>query len=438
MAQETGPFLSEQHFNELIQCGERMAAAAGTRAAGPKLLAEPSYIPVASRPAVAGAGILAVDVGGTHIKVGLRTARKDGRLAWQELLDVDNDALNIGGDAVRGLEKMAIQLARLIVTKLEKARISKNTIKAVGVVWSNALKNAPLELESARGVTGVVTGSQDGKAYRKGEWWNRDIQDGDDIGQIFIRSFAANGITPRAFVIGNDTIFTAKAIDQADAGMVASTGANATIIPAGQQMLCNSESGGNFEIPVHMLNLPPIDGQPAVKLEDIMAGKNMPMLLAEYIVQAGKQGTAEFSRLGDSIIEKKKSGKPAFSSEDVSMLLQGNFEEFLKNRDLPCYPAETLAALKRYAERLISISGRMAAAMAYLSILNQLPEKSSFTLALDSSQARYQTGYFESMKAALKTLLGPKGKQLNIQLLEPEGEISVPMMGVARAANDFL
>ena len=47
-------------------------------------------------------------------------------------------------------------------------------------------------------------------------------------------------------------------------------------------------------------------------------------------------------------------------------------------------------------------------------------------------------GYLSSMHQTLNALLSSRGRTARIELLEPIGEISVPMIGVARAANDFL
>ncbi len=435
-----GPTLTESDFQKLISEGEKMAALAGTDKGGQKFPADPSYIPIEAKPPAKGSCILAVDVGGTHIKIGVRRVNDDGTTSWMEILDIDNDVLNTGKGDGKGLQRMATELCRHIVKSLDKANARKQDISAVGVVWSNQLINSPLQNEGSatRGVTGIVSGSQNGTAYRKGEWWNKDINDGDNVGEIFIQAFRAAGFSPKSFVIGNDTIYTAKAIDNADSGMVASTGANATIVPVGQHMLCNSESGGNFNIPCSMIGLPPINGRDYVKLEDVMAGKNLPYLFAEYILLAAQNGADELTRLSASIIEKRKSGKEHFAAPDISLILQGKLTEFLKGRDSTCYPEQALVVMKTIAEKQIDMAGKFAAAMAWFSFYNQIPEKDHFLVALDSSQARFQRGYFDSMKKTLSTLATNKGKTVEIRLLEPIGDISVPMIGVARAANDFL
>ena len=435
-----GPILSDEDFKKLIALGESMAATAGSGQPGKKLAAEPSYIPVQAKPPVTDAGILAVDVGGTHIKIGLRTVSKTGQTTWKELLDIDNSALNTGSDEGKCLERMTHELCKHIVAKLDHAGIEKSTIAGIGVVWSNQLTNAPITDKKLgiKGVTGMVSGSRSGTAYRKGEWWNKDIDDGDNVGAMFIDAFRDLGFQPRSFVIGNDTIFTAKAIDNADSGMVASTGANATIIPAGQNMLCNSESGGNFSLSTDVIGLPEVSGIETLKLEDVMAGKNMPLLFAEYIIQAAQNGSAELKPVAESIMLARKSGKAPFAAQCISLILQGKFDEFLNGKDSSSYSDGARSSLVAIAEKLIENAGKFAAAMAWFSICNQLPEKKHFVIALDSSQARFQAGYLSTMKKAMNELLAAKGKTGDVKLLEPAGEISVPMMGVARAANDFL
>lgn len=436
----SAPFTSDKDFSELLTVGEAMANASGTDKNAPKFQADPSFISLDSKPAMAGTGTLAVDVGGTHIKVGLRLVSPSGQVSWKELMDVDNNSLNTRFSHGKCLEQMAFELSRQIVAKLERAALKPADVTAVGVVWSNQLCSQSMDASKTgtNGVTGVVTGSQEGKAYRKGEWWNRDIADGDNLGEIFIQAFKENGFAPRAFVIGNDTIFSCKAMDNADSGMVASTGANTTIVPVGAHMLCNSESGGNFDIAREVLSLPKDNSNTYIKLEDVLTGKGMPVLFADYVIRAAEGGVSELTRLAQTIAKTKAEGRLSYSGQDLSFIASGKFREFLHGRDANCYNDETLNSLRKIAQSVIVNGGRFAAAMAYFSIFNQINEKDTFVIALDSSQARFQPGYLDTMRTTLDSILKPKKKKAEICLLEPEGEISVPMIGVARAANDFL
>ena len=81
---------------------------------------------------------------------------------------------------------------------------------------------------------------------------------------------------------------------------------------------------------------------------------------------------------------------------------------------------------------------RRAAALVYFSICNQLDEKDEFVVSLDSSQARYNPLYWRTLVSALTGILERRSKQVQVQLLEPIGTVSVPQIGAARAVNDFL
>ena len=433
-------FLTNAALNKLIAQGERLAAASGTNQPGPKFPSDPSYIPVKSRPPFPGVGILAIDVGGTHIRVGLRTAAADGHVIWQEILEIDNNLLKTQNSCGKGLDQMAHTLSDQIMGQLSQRGLTGVKIAGAGVVWSNQIASTRLtgSDRGIRGVSGVVCGSREGKAYRKGEWWNRDISDGDNVGEIFIKAFRDGGLNLRSFVIGNDTVFTCKAIDYADAGMVASTGANATIVPAGGQMLCNSESGGNFEFSAAEIGLQLVRGQPVLRLEDAIAGKNLPAVYAAHLVRAAEQGVSALSEVAALIQGSAEFGSDLFSPRDISQLVSGKFQDFIQDRDPALYPTAVVEAMRVIAKKHITTAGQLAAAMAYFSIYNQLPEREQFGIALDSSQARFQPGYFEAMQQTLAALLELQKRRAIINLLDPEGEISVPMIGVARAANDFL
>ncbi|NMC64348.1 MAG: hypothetical protein GYA55_14380 [SAR324 cluster bacterium] len=434
-------FLSYTNFLKLVDSAGLAAANAGNKNVRPTLACDPSFIPVTSKPDQENTIILGVDVGGTHVKCGLRSIN-NSKILWSELADISNDSLKDNSFQGTLMQRMTKELARRLVLKLEERNIPKVNVAGIGVVWSNQLVSSiidPLSSEGTRGVTGVVSGKGEGTAYRKCEWWNEDLEDGHDIGTMFLEAFREAGLKPKSFVIGNDTIFTCKAINGADAGMVASTGANCTIIPSGKQILCNSESGGFFEIPSEYLANLCSPGHNIVKLEDAMAGVGLPGLFLEYIRIVASKNISSLKPIGAFLEELPASKRwNYFVGQDMSALLDGNIGLFLRGKDKSFDSIEAQNELTLIASEFARVGGAFAALMAYISIFNQLTEKDEFLIALDSSQSRFVRGYFESMQRTLTHILAAKGKKARIELLKPQGEIAVPMVGVVRAVNDFL
>ena len=434
MSHGLAPSLAEKDFERILEIGEEMAARAGTDLPGPRFLSEPSSLPFTSKPVKASTGILTVDVGGTHTRVALREADSSATVRWIELLDVDNDDLDTGSSPGKALARMMRALAERIDNRLKECSIARAAVRGIGVVWSNNLRTRPLELRSdgISGVTGMVMGVSDGSSYRKGEWFNEDLVDSDDIGQIIYTAYSDVGIPIEAFVIGNDSVFTFKVVAKADAGIVASTGANGTIIPrsgdrAGK--LCNAESGGCFTVPGEMVSPADVLDDRPVKLEDLLAGMGLARRFTGYV-----QSLANHEEALKPCLEQDE-----FVNQEVSLLLNRKYGDLLEwrpsSRD---WRQETLAALTLLAERLMGRAGKLAAALVYFSIYNQVEEKDEFVISLDSSQARHNPHYRQTMENTLSAILSRRSKSARIELIEPPGDVTVPHMGAARAVNDFL
>ncbi len=432
MSETLMPSLSKEHFESILELGESMAFRAGTDLPGPMFSAEPSSLPLTSSPVKRGTCILTVDVGGTHTKVGLREADAAGRIKWIGLLDVYNDNLNAGESPEPALVRMVHALDSRIEERLAERSIARESVRGVGVVWSNKVRSRLLDPRSdgISGVAGTVIGVDDGVSYRKGEWFNTDLKDGDDIGEVLYSAFR-DTFPIEAFVISNDTVFTFKAIDGADAGIVASTGANGTIIPHadhGPPELCNAESGGTFTIPIEMIAPADVLDNDPVKLEDLVAGMGLGPRFTRHVRALARRETALAPCLEDE-----------FDNVTMSLLLNRKYHDvFERHRPSRAWGRETLQALTALAEKFMRRAGVLAAALVYFSICNQLDEKDSFVISLDSSQARYNPLYRQTLESTLSELLGRRSKRAQVQLLEPIGKISVPQMGAAQAVNDFL
>lgn len=433
----------KESYKKFVSLAEDMARRTGTNESGPKFACEESFVALSEREAPKNVRVLTIDVGGSHTRVALRETNAQGQEKWHFLFDKDNNDLQNHTRKGKGLSMLAAELAELVSVSLKRYTHGTPKLDGLGVVWSNKLKNGALPVKAQTiGVNGAVTGIGAGMSYRKGEWWNADLFEGDNVAGAFIDAFAVVGLRPRAFVIGNDTIFTCKAIPGANAGMVASTGANATIVPVGRTMLCNSECGGEFALPSYIFHKADDCGPSSVRLEDLMAGIGMPSRFAQHIICAAENGVAVLKDLGLLICEQVSRETYPITNEDLSKLLIQNEAEaiecFSRVKDQKLYSADVVLVLREMAKNMALRAGALAAVMAFISISNQTESGRHFKIALDSSQARLLPGYFAKMKESLNEILSERKCWAEILLAEPQGEISVPIMGVARAVDDFL
>jgi len=432
------PLLRKENLLRLFPFAHTLAAEAGTSKKRPSLDCDPSYIPMASGSDMPGAHLLVIDVGGTHTRCAVRVTDASGDSDWELLDDILNDDLK-GKTSGSPLDRMFGALAPIVAQTLYQKGIEKGGVNGIGLIWSNKLSSKPLKAANGiAGVTGKIHGIGEGTSYRKGEWFTENIKDGDDVGGSCVEAFRLSGISPSAFVIGNDTIATGNAITGADAGMVASTGANVTIIPAGGTFFHNSEAGGNFEIPSEYLHGIRSPDCPGVKLEDAIAGVGLPGIFSQFLclssgnIPALQKPAAFLSRRNE--LDKWRYFRP----HDLSALLNNDFAAFIKGKDPVFYSEDALPLLRSLAAEVIETGGRLAAVMAYISICNQLAEKNDFLIALDSNMARMMKGYLRAMQDTLDSVLGPGGKTVKLALIEPIGKISPPMIGAARSVNHFL
>ncbi len=439
MAPRIPTLLKKEHLLELFPFAQKIAREAGRCTTAPAIDCDPSFIPMAAGADVPDTSLLIIDVGGTHIRCAVRTTAASGISEWTLLDDILNNDLK-GTASGNPLDRMFGALAPVVVTGLDRRKIKRKAVKGIGLIWSNKLASEPLDPSNGgiTGVTGKISGLGAGTSYRKGEWFTEGLKDGDDAGGSCIEAFRHVGISPSAFIIGNDTIETGNAIIGADAGMVASTGANATIIPPGGSFFHNSEAGGNFEIPAGFLPGLYSPDCSCVKLEDGMAGVGLPGIFSQFIritaagIPALQKPAAMLSSLDEPAAWKH------FRPEDLSALLNEDFAFFSRGKDPVFCTDEIFSLFGSLAAEVIDTGGRLAAVLAYISICNQLPERDHFIVALDSTMARTMKGYLVNMEETIDSVLRPQGKSCKIVLIEPIGKISPPMIGAARSVNHFL
>jgi len=376
------------------------------------------------------AKVLVIDIGGTHTKVGLASYKLDNPTDWQVLFDYDNNFFDFQSPdlpIVRFTKSLSNQLKK----SLNDKKVDPAEIAAVGIIWSNALTVTRLPEDSfPRGTSALITGYSEGSAYRKGEFFTQELYDGFDLGSVFLAAMKNADINPKVFIIGNDTVFTLKACPNADAGMVASTGANATDIDEAG-IIYNTEMGGIYDIRPEWLSSGDTavqkleDAQSNVRLEDLMAGKWLPRLFESHVVALFEHGITSLQNAA------------RYFSKNVNGILKGSdLEKLLNNETANIFNVpecqSCLEELRELAAQLARRAGLVAAGMAYFSLYHQLQRKDTVILSLDSSQARHLNGYLEALETQLSKQL-PAGKKIDVKLQHPDGVIAVPMRGLAGA-----
>ncbi|MCB9029659.1 MAG: hypothetical protein H6619_01295 [Deltaproteobacteria bacterium] len=437
-------------FDELLAAAKRTS----TGEEGQKFAALQSFVPVETSEALS-EQILVIDVGGTYVRVALRAIDAEGNCNWQALLRARNYELikeDISGTLFSQMRECVV---RQVIDKLEELSIDKASISGLGIVWSNALNCYELKENGCRGVSGQVVGKDHGKFYVKGEPWNPDLHDGDDIGLAFLETFKEFGFKMKAFVISNDTIFTQKTVPEATSGMVASTGTNVTYIEPGEKLLRNSEAGNAFIVPEKFQHKADQISEDLFNIECFIAGRAMQRRFASHLVYLAKEICSDNSQSKElrgrcqKILDRLCRDNfylTAFKGKDLTALVSKDFERFLELRedDAELYrDDEFLELLRQIALNIVLRGGTHAAMLAYVSVYNQLENgEDGLVIALDSSQAHLLPFYYDAFKQEFNQILKSRcpGKDISVELID-QGEgrvITVPMRGAASAVNDFL
>ncbi|NLF25532.1 MAG: hypothetical protein GX589_07730 [Deltaproteobacteria bacterium] len=443
--------LFKQDFPSFIAHGIEMLNRAKHGEDGPKCAYDPSGLSQVRMQLEREASFLIVDVGGSHTRATLVNFNPGGTHDWKVLCDLDNGEI-VRAAKVEGFAPFTKTLAEITTNKFRDSGVELEKIEGIGMVWSNALRGKRLT-GAVSGVDGEATGITEKSAYQKGEKFLKGLKDGDLLGKPFLEAFEARGLKPKVFVLGNDTIFTLAATPGADAGMVASTGANCTAV-ADDGNIYNTEFGAHFKVPTDCLTSADIvtvdryqDGELERRLcqptlEGLLAGKWLPELLENYVLTFAKQGAQQLQPLAERISEARSQGKVTLlGGKDFSALVNRNSESTPLVTELTeqkALGAEAIQALREIGAALIERGGMAAAGMAYFSLYDALRRKNEVTLSLDSSQARLNDGYQEIMESTLRELIGAKATlhfELREEILIDRGgdkeKISVPTQGLA-------
>lgn len=455
------PTSKSDHFAEITELVEQSVLRTGKTESGPKLAALESHIPVETKALSKDCAIISLDIGGTYTRAALLRSTPTGEERWTTLFRAKHEQLVVGAKSENLFQALCLSLTERCFETLAELNIEAKDINGLGIVWSNAIvsQSLPDSLKNSLGqrilgVSGKVTGKDnDGLFYKKGEPWNPDIHDGDDVGRAILESFLKAGFAIRAVTIANDTILTQKALPGATSGVVSSTGANATIVLKGETTLRNTEIGNSLLIPPELQHPADKIESKALTIEDLVAGVGMQPRLGlhiSYLAEHFDIATKEFqnlkNRLNDvrALITKSANFPYVFKGKDLSALISRDFDRFLELRGdaAAIYEDPDLLELLHIIAKNIGLrAGKFAALLAYASVLNQLSNQgANLTVALDSSQAHLINGYFESLTHTMRNLMHSKwpNDSVTVKLLNADPIVTVPMRGAARATNDFL
>ena len=436
---DIGFYRAQEGLEQLKTRAAELVARAGNERYTDKLEALPSYLDAATA-TVQRNTALAIDIGGTSTKVGLRYLDKfSGKLDWQLIFELPNDELKGNNGASSPLEFFAEGIAHRIVAAESGLAVQLPAIDAIGIVWSNAVESRA----TAQGITGLVTQRE---KYRKGEWFTKDVNNGDDIGAAFTAAFLKCGMRITALVVGNDTPLTMKALPGAHAGMVASTGMNGTIVKRLSQdappSIFNTEMGNRFSVPAELLGRADFvdDNKAANTMEYLVAGLFLPRLFCQHILTLSDEGLPEFSALAAHLLSLGSARWLEYSAEDITWLMFKKDMFLKRHAGRFQYQPACLRSLSILASELIARAAKMAAVEAYCTVLNQLSETRNLVIALDSRLARENKMFHDIMKRTLAALT-PSSNKITLSLLKPyvvkNGSISVPMLGAAAALDNL-
>ena len=435
---------------------------------------------------VADSDLISVDIGGTHVKVALVKKGKTVKDA-EFLFDLDNkDFKRDIKDDEKIVEVFMDELAKKILgyTKDKDVSLSK-----FAIIWSNPVVSKEFIDGDYKSITGIVSGISEG-LYEKSEWYCKTklkegekgvpLKDGDDLGEMFRETFRKRGILVKRLIIGNDTVFTQKALPGAVAGAVLSTGGNAGCAYADGE-ICNLECGGVIKVFSDELSKPDkliheYQENGELDLQHLCTGYWFSPIFEQYVLAASDNEVAECSNLAKQIRafaenkDKLKDEERTFvknkyisyaaknsdlllDDDEFSKLTSVGSEEvnFFKN-----YTKEEREAFVILSKNLIDRAARAGAGIIYSSIADKLDNfffrNQNFTIALDSSMCVYMFEYYSKLRNYLNELIDGRltnddfsnGKNVKIVLLSDKDykltadkRITVPTVGGLYSLIDF-
>jgi len=436
-----GFYKLEEGLPALYALGASLARSAGDESKAPNFELLPSFLTAGHSSQIPQTNVLAIDIGGTSAKAGIRLIQEDGSVRWRYLFEEKNIVLKKDTESNNSFVNFASALAERVRLDLDNKEISCDNIQAVGIVWSNAIENF---YSPELGIAGSVAAREQ---YSKGEWFIKDLKNGDDLAGPLLKAFRASGINIKNLIITNDTPFTLAACLGASAGVVASTGVNATLLKNGTRngvqgkIICNAEMGGRFPLDESFLSEGDMvaDGGKANTIERLIGGAFIPAVFCGHLILLSdlsclKQAINELEKLGD----KKWS---FFNTRDLSSLISDKKYFFERHPEYQEFPDECIHALEVLSTQILARAAKLLTAIVYASIANQIAEgETSFTISLDSRLAREVPLFWESFSKQLKKCI-PDSIEVEVVLAvpieTPTGSISVPMQGAANAIDSL-
>ncbi len=431
--QETGLLNFQKpgvYYDGFLKPGQEMARRAQEGVPGEAFAFGASHINANNLQPAREANVLLIDVGGSDCRGVLQRFHRGEQTQTLQLFYEPNKAFCPGQKAD------AFSEFAELVASAAAAGIARHGVRVdgIGIIWSNELDCRPISGD-VRGVTGVVCGMGDGGAYRKGEPFTPALYNGRDVGAEFQAAFQSHSINSGAFLIGNDTVFTLCAEPGARAGMVASTGANCTLLDK-LGFIHNAESGGRYRIDPSMLSKGDVyflQNNGPIKLEDLIAGRWLPRVVEGNVCALAQAGVKEFMRLA-AVFEQNPEDKALLTGKDLTSVLKGDIPEALPEVS-QFMSGETYESLRKVIEVITQRAGALAAGMAAFSVNGAASPDQAVKLSLDSSQARFLPGYEKSMLQQLEqmTANGALPGRVEVVLKMPKDSMTVPMQGLARA-----
>jgi len=182
-----------------------------------------------------GSKVLVIDFGVTKTQVAMRVTDANGEATWTEIFNDKNSNWKPAYNSKQPLIDFSQFLGEKIREKLGSGNLK---FDGVSVVWSNAAVSESFE-QGISGVGAKVTARD--ATYVKGEPFIAGLKDGDLLHELIILGLGSV-INFDKLIIANDTVFTQFAASESSAGVVCSTGANATLNIKGS----STELVGNF------------------------------------------------------------------------------------------------------------------------------------------------------------------------------------------------
>jgi hexokinase len=376
---------------------------------------------------------LVLDIGGTHTKAAFRDHVGTTALLFEHPnTDFDRPAsAGLTPEQPAPLDRFIQEVLSECLQRAPHLASLTQPLR-VGIIWSNQLITQPFRTAALCGITGIVSGLQLG-GYRKGEWFLAGLRDGADLGTAFQSALRQAGVRPEVLVLGNDTVFTLFAAPRAHAGVVLSSGGNATALGpgvAGALTIFNTELGGTLIVPPELLTAgdrayAATRGTSQIALEELCAGAWFSELCAAHLL------TSELPALR-ALAPHLKAGALQFTNHTLSELLRA-----------PADHPSPLAPFRPLLEQIVHRAGALAAVLVFLSVAGQITHAPPhpLTVALDSSMARHFPGYLAALRLHLRQLL-PTAVECHVELLQPlpladTTTLTVPLQGALRALHYY-